>query len=281
MEGQVLTRIISPSDFKKIIPFSTDEKKRALELTKPDVEKILKNDAQFKKNIPRSGILVPTSFSLNDGIWLKNAKSYVWKFSLHAERAKFLSFYFSGIQFPEGTELFIHSKDKRMVVGPVVKSNLYDGSYVSDMINGDEATVLVVIPKTSKKGDFKIELINISYGIQKNGSRFFGDSQPCNNNINCSVGSAWGDVRNGVAQIYTGESSCTGSLVQDECESGRSFFLTAFHCLDKNGDGVFSKSELATLPNWVLRFFYESPTCPNIEPTEWVTYFGTQFRAGW
>ena len=76
---------------------------------------------------------------------------------------------------------------------------------------------------------------------------------------------------------------CSGSLVTTSCYDYEPNFLTAFHCIDVNpANGSLSSGEISQAENWVFRFRYESTSCSsNIEPSDYVSYSGADFIAGW
>mgnify|MGYP003798809363 CR=1 FL=1 len=63
--------------------------------------------------------------------------------------------------------------------------------------------------------------------------------------------------------LKNGDEHCSGSLLNDQCQDLRTYFLTAFHCLDANGDHMLDANE-KDLSLYSFRFKYEAgaPTCP-------------------
>ncbi len=74
---------------------------------------------------------------------------------------------------------------------------------------------------------------------------------------------------------------CTGSTVNDARQSFRSFFLTAFHCTDFNGNQVNEPNEVSSTAGWTFYFKYQSATCtPSTDDNVYVTINGATYRSG-
>ena len=103
----------------------------------------------------------------------------------------------------------------------------------------------------------------------------FGTSASCNVNVACEQGIEWDCQISSVCKIIIGESSCSGSLINNDCCDLTPYILTANHCFTISGVDPI---------DWNFRFNYESPVCdPSEEPNplQWVTYFGAAIDARW
>ncbi len=91
----------------------------------------------------------------------------------------------------------------------------------------------------------------------------FGDSKPCEVNVNCSEGANYQDVKNALARILIKQgpnySWCTGTLLNNTGYTFEPYLLTAEHCGLK-GNNIVSSQDLE---EWVFYFNYESPDCSN------------------
>jgi hypothetical protein len=73
---------------------------------------------------------------------------------------------------------------------------------------------------------------------------------------------------------------CSGSMLNDTRQSFRSYFLTAFHCIDFNNDLAINANESASTVSWSFYFKYQSPTCsPTQDDNIFVTINGATFRS--
>ncbi|MFT5984243.1 MAG: lysyl endopeptidase [Ulvibacter sp.] len=284
--SQVRTSILEhKKDFLKIVKQHNSGSTKELKVKKPDIDSFLKKDEREGQETSRVAVNVDVDYDKGAGKFFSTEESTNWKVSFDAQQATSLSFKFENLNLPKGSEMYIYSDNKRMVMGPIKNINVHDGNYMTDMIYGEKVTIEVILPNKVNASDFSINVERISYGIQSNifsnDSRFYGDSAPCNNDINCTVGNGWSDVRNGVAMIIRdGARVCSGSLVSDGCESGRSYFLTAFHCFAGNSTSLSKNDKKDIEESSTYRFFYESPTCDGPDATTWTTINGAEFRSG-
>lgn len=79
--------------------------------------------------------------------------------------------------------------------------------------------------------------------------------------------------------LADGTRFCSGSLLNNVCQNLEPNFLTAFHCLDLNEDGLLVDAERNQVNNWVFRFLYESPSCGGGDNAVFQSINGSAFRA--
>jgi hypothetical protein len=103
----------------------------------------------------------------------------------------------------------------------------------------------------------------------------------CYNDVTCY--SAWTAESNAVARILlsNGDALCTGSLLNNTAQDYKPYLLTAFHCMDSNGDWQLSDSEKADGDNWAFQFQYRSTTCNGSATATTYTYNQAYFRAAY
>ncbi len=170
-----------------------------------------------------------------------------------------------------------------MVMGPITATHVHEGIYASDVIYGEEVVIAVRMP-SSQVGAFVLEVDEAVHGYGSQSQRGFGDSAPCNININCSpLGAGWELERDAVGMVLSSSGKFTGSLINNTCNSLTPYFLTAFHTIDLTPmNHIIDPLEESSLSSYVFRFGYEvqSISCTT-EPTSWLSYSGAEFRAGW
>ena len=139
-------------------------------------------------------------------------------------------------------------------MGAFTSSNNTDENpeFATGLIPGEKLILEYNSPVTLP--DPKIEISSVIHGYKN--FFLFGDSGPCNNNVNCPEGLDWVNQTNSVAMIVLagGTRWCSGAMINNSCEDGTPYFLTANHCL--TGPGV---------SNWMFYFNYQSPSCANID----------------
>ena len=275
LSAQVFTRILNENEqISEFIPWHFDTSPHSIALPKLDIEAVLEEDERQHVRTPRFGVKAPMNLDKNDGEFFTFGNYTVWKLKISSAEAQSLNFEFSNLNLPEGSEMFIHGMDGKMIHGPVDAAKVFDGIYASDIVLGSYAVIEVFLPEQTEK-QFSIQLDNAVHGIDKSKiGRDFGDSGSCNINVGCpaGVGAGLDEQINSVCLILRDNAShCTGALVNNEANDLRPFLLTANHCVDN-----FASH------NWVFRFNYESATCAQtVEPHSslWISFSGAVLRA--
>ena len=268
-----------------------------------DVQKLLGEDsleASFEHPVPfRFGYAFDVDLGLgNAGTWdtLQNGDR-IWRLRLSSPHAYSINLIFSEFSMPQEGKLFIYNLDKTMVIGAFTSNNnMPHGKFATQPVKGD-AIILEYYEPVSVRGLGKLQVSKVIHAyrdvfnkiryIKKQSPgksvRSFGDSGPCNVNVNCPEGASWQNEKRSVAMILLNNNTriCTGSLVNDARKDGTPYFLTAFHCVDANLDNTLSSSEIQDAQTWIIMFNYESPTCSNQDGPTNYTISGTTFRAGY
>ena len=226
------------------------------------------------RQAPLYGVLIPVDLSKTDGDTTDLGGIIIWRMSIRSNEAVSLNFHLSNLSLPPGSELYIYNQAGTMVSGPVTSAHVYDGQYATDIISGEEVYLEAIIRKSSFEA-FNIAVSTVVHGFQQGevSNRAYNDSGTCNVDVNCPAGAGFTNERDAVCKIFTGTAEwCSGVLIGDDCQSFRSFVLTANHSLDGN------------VANWVFRFNYDSPnpttpTCRGSDASTWLSYSGATLRA--
>lgn len=207
----------------------------------------------------------------NSGYWetLPDGRN-VWRLKIRAKDALALGVYYDKFQIPEGGELYLYNETKTQMLGAYTEdNNKSNGTFANELIKGETITFEYVESPSSpfrpiisiSEIAYAFRGVNFLYGTD----REFGDSQSCQNNINCTVGDSWQDQKRGVARILlkvgTSYGWCTGSLINNVKQDCYPYFLTADHC----GQGATDSD----LQSWIFYFNYEAADCttPTTEPS--------------
>lgn len=287
MHSQVLTRhLTSKQSMEEVIPFPINENYPVYLQPEVDFDKVLEQDALEGSTIPRFAVKVEQNYTVKDGKQWQIGNMLIWQIGFSAPHASSLNFLISGLNLPEGAEMFILSKDGRIIHGPITGDVIYDHVYASDIIESQDV-LMVVKCKKDKFQKFSIDIIGVCQGIPKPlETRDFGDAEDCNFDVNCPHGAGWENERDAVALVIkNGTKWCSGSLINNQCQDLKSYFLTAFHCLDSDESGSLDNSE-KDLSIYSFRFKYESgtPTCSGNSTGDqgnWITYSGASFKAAY
>jgi len=214
------------------------------------------NDA-LKDSPWRFGYKYDVNYNLNNsGSWkiLPNGNK-IWQLAIECKGALTVNLLFQNFHLPKGAYLYLYDIDQTNRVGAYTYSNnRKDGELGSELVHGEKIIVEYVEPADVKEsGRFTIS--NVIHGyrtlapIEKNLVRALNSSGDCNIDVNCPLGNGWDSEIRSVAMIVVGGSGiCTGALVNNTCNDGSTYFLTANHCLG------------GSTGSWAFRFNWESPS---------------------
>ena len=217
----------------------------------------------------RFGFLHDVNFSLNNsGIWSTlNDGSKVWRLGIKSDNALSLNLIFNDFYMPEGARLVLYNPDGSQIIGAYSKiNNNIENVLGTEIILGDSMIVEYYEP-AAVLGQGRLTIGHATHGYRSLGkyaqdlgnslTRGFGDSGACNYDANCNAfadpnsTSGWDGPINSVAMIVSGGNGiCTGALINNTCEDGEPYFLTADHCLG----GANAPSTMT----WAFRFNWQS-----------------------
>lgn len=209
------------------------------------------------KNIPyRFGYTHFVNVSLsNTGRWtvLENGDR-VWRVGIESPGAISINLAFEKLVLPEGANLFVYNTDRSEVLGAFTQKHVSpDGMLGTELVKGDRVILELYEPKGAT-GQSQLKLGSVVHGYRDlNGyiAKSFGDAGNCMNNVNCPAYAAYDDQKRSVVCLVNGGEFCTGALINNTCNDGTPYVLTANHC-GSNGFG-----------SWVFRFNWEAAGCNN------------------
>lgn len=204
-------------------------------------------------------------------------------YELRAPGAAAVGADFDQLSLAEGTRIFLFDAARTTLVGPITNTENTDGNhYLSDRVPGDR--LIIEIREALKAPASVVNLSGIINEYTPMGPiGALRSTAACHNDLSCAPNYQY--EADGVAMIlmFDGVSSfflCSGSMLNDTRQSFRSYFLTAFHCIDFNSDGSISTGEAASTASWSFFFKYQSPTCaPTQDDNIYVTVNGATFRS--
>lgn len=252
-----------------------------LALRAPNLRQAREEDAA----LPWQGrFAVPVAADLSPalaGVWttLPNGDR-VWQCEVQAAGALGLVLLFDKFRLPPGARFFAFTPDQKRVLGAyTARSCIASGKFTIGVLPGATARLELYEP-ASVAGQSKIHLNRVDYAYDRAAlaegdpasASDFGESLPCNVNINCVQGNNWQTEKKGVARILmvfdgngsgqnAGSAWCSGTMIANTGGSGEPYFLTAYHCRLLLDGPSFEQ--------WTFDFDYEAPGCnnPATEPT--------------
>lgn len=232
-----------------------------------DVAKALDEDSKTPGQNRFAAPVYPDISLENAGVWqiLPNGDR-VWLCALRAPGAKGLTFIFDAFQLPPGARFFAYSSSQQVLGAYTAQSCLPSGKFLIGVLKG-ETSYLELYEPAAVQGQSKVSTkrVDVAYDANAlNGAEDFGESLPCNININCATGADWQTEKKAIARILmvfsNGEGWCSGSLIANTSNTFEPYFLTAHHCQLIGNNPDFGL--------WRFDFDYESTDCANpaVEP---------------
>lgn len=284
LSGQVRTR------FNNTIQISSTGKfKKSFRMKEPhvirsrNISELLAKEALDQAREPGPfRIAEPVSVDIDivkNADWVEENGLAFGKYTIHATGAKTISADFDFFFLPKNTELYAYSENGQMITGPVTeKENNVNNFWGTWVYRGEQLTIEVKLP-ISSKSELKLHLASVAYGY-KDIYRpdvhpyLFGNSEPCNINVLCPLGSGWEKERNSVVLILNrgGSAFCSGALINNAANLDIPYVLTANHCFNSiDGDNDPTQ--------WKFTFQAWSPTCSPNQNADGITFNGASLRA--
>ncbi len=242
----------------------------------PDYDRLELEDAitDQHKDVPyRFGVEYEVSYGLEtSGNWKIDEEHdlAIWQLGIECPGALAICLRFDAFRIPKGGNVYIWSHDREEFIGAFNHNNNdASGILATSLVHGDKVIVEYSIPLHAVDyGSLVVGQIVHGYRPFLNSKWVqekleaergpFGNSDPCNVNINCPSGANWQIEKRSVAVITQGGSGmCTGALVNNTANNGIPYFLTANHCTSGSALG-----------SWVFYFNHETATCAGtVAPT--------------
>lgn len=261
LHAQIQTGEFPPSFYEKTTVYQLSSKANLTEiLAKPDIKTLQAEDAiedQYKDIPWRFGKAIAVDFDLQtNGNWENNGfGESIWKLKIEAKDAISLNLNFSTFHLSKNAKLFLYNENYSDVLGALThRNNKVDSLFATRPMKGAKLMLELHVP-TIEKSQNKIHINQVVYGYRSifdKADKSFGISASCNQNISCTEGERWQDVKRSIVLILRSNNTrwCSGALVNNTLQDGTPYILTAAHC------------NLQT--NSVFIFNYESPNCsPN------------------
>ena len=285
-----------PVSFLQNLPANFEEYNLKAQLTRVGNEtrtEVIDGDTlDFSDPIIGELFSVPININ-NIGTWtLTENGDSIWRLQINSTAGNYMMLCFDDFYLPYGTKLFVYAADRSQKYGPFTDENNYPSRKFT---TAPLKTNSLVIEYYKPFYIIEQAALNVkSVGLIGNNSKErydggFGASDPCMINVMCPEYESWCDQRRSVAlqiRVFPDSDSTlrrgSGSLLSNEKRDGKPFYLTAFHCLDRNGNCEIDQSEKDELQYWVFVFNYQSPNCSNpiIEPTKEYFISGAIFLRG-
>jgi lysyl endopeptidase len=285
---------IAKSTFEYPLVKSTTSKEFLL--PKIDVKALLQQDSveaeKGKRYAPRFAYAHEVNANtLNSGEWKNISNGKLWQIHFKAQHNYSLGVIFNEFDIPNGAYVYIYNPTTNEKAGPFNNESAFNKKLSVHPIRGKEIVVECFVPSNTPSSP-KLAISHVSEAyknvfniasseIMKKG---FNSSGACNNNASCPEGDFWRDQIQSVALILLGNGTrwCSGCLIGNTDTTDTPYFLTAYHCVDKNDNGEITAAEANDVQLWSFIFNYESETCtPSKDSTLTHSITGSMLKASY
>jgi V8-like Glu-specific endopeptidase len=247
---------VDPAIVEEIVRGRADERKLRV-----GAEAEISVDVSFADldlaNLPRRGMLrdVGAIRPTHDG-------GFVWSASVRSPDAAALRIHIADMNFPEGSELYVWTRDG-MAFGPYTGNGPNgNGEFWTNSVQGDEV-VLQIRHRGGEAPSFRIAGVghitskwNMSATLNPMSTKTCSMNADCVRSAACGTSAAVADAEDAVAHMLFVSGAyyyiCSGGLVADSDGSSQiPYFLTANHCISKGREA----NSLQTY------FFFKDSSC--------------------
>jgi lysyl endopeptidase len=256
-------------------PFIKSTTSKEIVLPTIDVKALLQQDSveaeKGKRYAPRFAFAHEINANtLNCGEWKTISHGKLWQIHFKAQHNYSLGVIFNEFDIPNGAYVYVYNPTTKEKAGPFTNESAFNKKLSVHPVRGSEVVVEYFVPSNAlSNGKLTISHVSEAYKnvfniasseIMKKG---FNSSGACNNNASCPEGDFWRDQIQSVAMILLGNGTrwCSGCLIGNTDTTDTPYFLTAYHCVDKNDNGVITQAEADDVQLWSFIFNYESETC--------------------
>ena len=278
--GQVETKYIQDNTALSNIKFlkGINLKQILIDLPSLDNEKLSKENEVIKglKMPYRFGKGHDVTYKIEEGDWVDCDNGRVWSKTFRSKGALSLNFVFEDFYLPEESCLYIINQDSSLLYGPVKSEAIpSNGFFLTDIIPGQSATILLYEPN-EQRGKCSLSIKKVVHGFRgffpQMQNRQIGSSESCNNDIICFPEYEKESNAAALVLLENGTECCSGSMLMTTDLSFKPFFLTAFHCIDSNHNGLLSTSEIESAQKWLFKFQYKKTTCNGNSYSNGISY---------
>lgn len=296
-EGQILKTSTSPSAIAAQIPgysqvstistktFSYIPSTPSIQPTPIDEDSTTEDDRIFDY-----GDILPVNISIADGNITSTSVGKVWTLRLSIPNALNIGPIFNQFNLSSTAEMYIFNEARTVLDSAIKKEHFTNSSTVSiSSIKGNSIIIYIVEPNNFGTFQSSISIQRLIAGFQEIvevGET--GSNQLARASINCDpmvqcqqdkIPYARAVARMATQISPTKVGFCTGTLINNEANNGRAYFLTAFHCIDINKNNVIDQSEIDLLASTVFQFQFWRTQCNGTTNNRGLEFSGATLRA--
>jgi hypothetical protein len=291
VHSQFIIRSVTPENLPNLTPgysqvSSINQQSLSFTYTlQPDPPQPIDGDTTTEDNGPlKYGEVIPVNYSLVNGNYTQTSEGKVWTLSIKVlGGCKNIGLTFEYVNLSSNAELYIYNESRTVLRGPVKAENFRQPGLLTTGASKDSIIYIYLIERNNFSS-FQSSLI-----ITKLIAGFLDISDLTDTRIASMMGTqcmlhvqCFPDkmlYAHAVARIETGGWLGTGTLINNEGNNARPFFLTAFHVVDLNNDNQITANEIEALrtANFVFQFWRNA--CNSNDINVGIEFAGATLRA--
>lgn len=231
-----------------------------------------------------------------DGNITATSEGKVWTLRISIPNALNIGLAFTSFNLSPNAEMYIFN-EARTVLDSAIKTMHFTNSNTIGIasLKGNSVIIYIIEPGNSGAFQSTISIQNLIAGFQEladvgesnTGGPAARASINCNPFIQCQQSKV--PFARAVARFSSNGFQGTGTLINNEGNNGRAYFLTAFHVLDVNrnilgnptGNGVLDPDEIAALARATFQFQFWRTQCNGTANNDGLQFSGAVVRAAW
>lgn len=238
------------------------------------------------------GSILPINYSLSDGNFTTTSLGNIWTLRINIPNALSIGLTFTQFNLSPSAEMYIYNDAQTVLNYQIKKEHFVNSDIVSiSSINGNAITIYLIEPGNFGTFQSTLTIGEVIAGYQPiedvgdvgNNSARYGTG--CMPDIRCYP--QYMTSARAVGRFASNGFGGTGTLINNENNDGRAYFLTAFHVLDVNrnwlgrpaGNGVLDPDEIAALRRATFQFQFWRTQCNSQVNTTGIQFSGAIVRA--
>jgi hypothetical protein len=236
------------------------------------------------------GDVISATISNSDGNVTSTSIGKVWTVRVSIPNALNIGLIFDQFNLSTNAEMYIFNEDRTVLDSAIKKADFTNSSFVNiSSLKGNSIIIYIVELNNFSTFQSVVSVQKLIAGFEEigdvgeiGGSFFAKPSVNCHPLIQCSQSKI--PYARGVARMLREISpglygACTGTLINNESNNGRPYFLTAFHCVDVNKNGILEQSEIDELATNLFQFQFWRRVCNGTENNKLIEFTGATLRA--
>ena len=239
---------------------------------------------------------ISANITTGDGNITTTSAGKVWTLRISIPNALNIGFTFNTFNLSSTAEMYIFDEARTVLDSSIKKVHFTNSNSVGiASLKGNSVIIYIIEPNNTGAFQSTISIQNVIAGFQElsdvgdinSGSPTARPSVNCNPLIQCQQSKI--TFARAVARFNSNGFQGTGTLINNEGNNGRAYFLTAFHVLDVNrnifgkpvGNGVLDPDEIAALAGATFQFRFWRTQCNGTVNNPFIQFTGAVVRAAW